>query len=66
MINIPKTQELTNAERFCIGLKELAIECYLDSITYNPFGVTKYEFNDGSKVSSLTAHKEAGLIKNNR
>ena len=42
MIDIPKTQtrELTDAERFCIGLKELAKECNLTNVRYNNIGIT--------------------------
>lgn len=62
--DIPKTQtrELTDAERFCIGLKELAKECNLTNIRYSNIGITIYDFADGSGVGSLRAHRDAGLI----
>jgi hypothetical protein len=64
MINIPKTQtfELSDAERFCIGLRELAMECNLTSIKYSSIGVISYDFADGSGVGCIRAHREANLL----
>lgn len=64
-MDIPKkaTIELSQAERFCIGLKQLAKECGMSAVSYNALGVISYEFEDGSKVGGLRAHYAAGLIK---
>ena len=64
-MEIPTTEtiKLSQARRFCIGLKELAKECGMTSITYNTLGIISYKFNDGSSVGSRRAHLEAGLIK---
>lgn len=60
-MNIPKqiTVNLNQAERFCIGLKELLKECELESLSYNAFGILQYHFKDGTKVGSKYAHEQA-------
>ncbi len=64
-MDIPKTQtiSLSDAERFCIGLKMLAEECNLSEISYIPLGIKTFIFKDGSKVGGLGAFMSAGLIK---
>jgi len=64
-MDIPKTREMSDAERFCYGLRELSLECNLTSVNHNMFGITFFEFADGSSVGGLTAYKEAGIIKKN-
>ena len=64
-MDIPKTREMSDAERFCYGLGMLAIECNLASVTHNMFGITFFEFEDGSSVGGLTAYREAGIIRKN-
>ena len=65
-MEIPKKEivDLCQARRFCIGLKQLAEECGMSSVTYNKMGmIITYTFNDGSSVGSFRAHREAGLVK---
>lgn len=62
-MDIPKTREMSDAERFCYGLRELSVECNLASVEYNTFGITFYQFGDGSAVGGLRAYREAGIIK---
>lgn len=61
------TKEIVNlsqARRFCIGLKQLADECGMSSITYNKMGmIITYTFDDGSSVGCYRAHYDAGLVK---
>lgn len=57
-----KTIVLSQAERFCEGLKMLSIECGLSTIEYNKVGSLKFHFDDGSSVAGLRACIEAGLI----
>lgn len=61
-MDIPKTREMSDAERFCYGLRELSLECNLTSVNHNMFGITFFQFEDGSSVGGLTAYKEAGII----
>ena len=63
-MEIPKTQtiNLSEAQRFCLGLKMLAKECSMESIDYNMMGVSTFHFADGSSVGGLRACIEAGLI----
>lgn len=58
---IPKelNVKLNQAERFCIGLRELLNECELESLSYNAFGILQYHFKDGTKVGSKYAHEQA-------
>ena len=64
-MNIPTTTTITlcDAERFVYGLRELAIECNLDNITYNALGIIKYTFKDGTSVGGNGAWKAAGVLK---
>ena len=66
-MNIPttKTIKLCDAERFCEGLRQLAIECNLDSLNYTGFGVTRFTFKDGSSIGGIRAWIEAGIITTN-
>lgn len=61
-MDIPKTREMSDAERFCYGLGMLARECNLANVKYNAFGVSLFQFKDGSSVGGVTAYKEAGII----
>ena len=63
-MDIPKTRKMTDAERFCYGLRELSVECNLVSVNRNMFGVTLFQFEDGSTVGGLRAYMEAGIIRN--
>lgn len=65
-MEIPKKAiiDLSQARRFCIGLKQLADECGMSSITYNKMGmIITYTFDDGSSVGCYRAHCDAGLVK---
>jgi len=62
-MNIPTTKQLSNAERFCVGLKLLAEECNMSSINYSKMGIKTFKFKDGSFVGGLGAYISAGLIK---
>ena len=62
VIPTTKTVTLCDAERFCEGLKQLAIECHLDSIVCNKIGLLRYNFKDGSYVGATRAWQEAGVI----
>ena len=61
-MEIPKTKELCQAERFCKGLKLLAEECNMSSISYTNLGSLEFFFGDGSSVAGLRACIEAGLF----
>jgi hypothetical protein len=61
-MDIPKTRKMSDAERFCYGLRELSVECNLASVNYNMFGITSFQFEDGSSVGGMTAYQEAGII----
>ena len=65
MINIPKekTIKLSDIDRFIIGLRELSIECNLETITYCGFGVQSLKFEDGSNGGLIAIFKEAGILK---
>lgn len=63
-MNIPTTKTLSDAERFCIGLRMLAAECNMSKIEYCGLGVKIFRFSDGSSVGGMRAYVEAGLIKN--
>lgn len=56
---------MSDAERFCYGLRELSLECNLVSVDHNMFGITFFEFEDGSSVGGLGAYREAGIIRKN-
>lgn len=62
-MDIPRTREMSDAERFCYGLGMLARECNLASVNYTALGVSSFQFEDGSSVGGMTAYKEAGIIK---
>jgi hypothetical protein len=64
-MDIPKTREMSDAERFCYGLGMLATECNLDSVNYNLYGNIFFQFADGSSVGGLTAYMDAGIITKN-
>lgn len=64
-MEIPQIKKMCQAERFTVGLRMLAEECGMSSIRYSKMGVISYEFDDGSSVGNLRAHKDAGLIKGN-
>ena len=60
------TVQLSEARRFCIGLKKLAEETGLSSYEYNrSFGILSLEFNDGSSVCMARAWIEAGILEEN-
>lgn len=61
-MEIPTTKKLCQAERFCEGLKMLANECDMSSISWTKLGSLQFFFNDGSSVGGLRACYEAGLI----
>ncbi len=61
-MDIPKTRKMSDAERFCYGLGMLARECNLASVNYTTFGVSLFQFEDGSSVGGTTAYQEAGII----
>ena len=64
-MEIPKemTVQLSEAQRFCIGLKNLAEETGISGYSYNKlFGIFKLEFNDGSSVGMARAWVEAGIL----
>lgn len=63
VIPTTKTVTLCDAERFCEGLKQLAIECNMDSLVYDKIGIISYNFKDGSHVGATRAWKEAGIIE---
>lgn len=54
---------MCDAERFCVALKMIAIECNLETITYDKLGILSYQFKDGSKVGDKGAWIEAGVLK---
>ena len=60
-----KVKNLSQAERFCEGLKMLSEECNVSSITYNRAGFVMFHFNDGSSVAGIRACIEAGLLDYN-
>ena len=64
-MNIPATKTITlcDAERFVIGLRQLAIECNLVSVKYTKLGVTSFNFKDGSSVGGNGAWIAAGIIR---
>lgn len=64
-MDIPKTKtvKLSQAERFIIGLREIANECGMSGVDYNALGIIKLYFNDGSSVGELRLFREAGIIK---
>lgn len=64
-MNIPtqKTITLSQASRFCEGLRLLGQECGLTDIRYNKLGILSYMFNDGSSVGSMRAAIEAGWLQ---
>ena len=64
-MEIPKTQmlNLSQSERFCLGLKMIADECELERIEYNMLGVQTLHFADGSSVGGLRIYFDAGLLK---
>lgn len=65
VMEIPRemTIQLSEARRFCIGLKKLAEETGLSSYSYNrSFGILSLEFKDGSSVGMSRAWIEAGIL----
>lgn len=62
-MDIPTTKQLSDAERFCIGLGMLATECNMSRIEYCDLGVVTFRFSDGSSVGGIRAYKDAKLIK---
>lgn len=64
-MDIPKTREMSDAERFCYGLGMLARECNLASVNHNMIGITLFQFEDGSTVGGMRAYMEAGIIRKN-
>lgn len=58
----PNIRAVCGARKFCNGLKTLAHECGMTTITYNKIGIITYKFKDGSSVGGIRAHQEAGLI----
>lgn len=64
-MNIPtqKTITLSQASRFCEGLRLLGEECGLTSIHHNKLGIIKYFFDDGSSVGGMRAVIEAGWLR---
>ena len=65
-MEIPKIQmlNLSEAERFCLGLRMLAEECKMERIEYSLLGVQKLHFADGSSIGELRAYIDAGLLTN--
>lgn len=65
-MEIPKTQtlNLSEAERFCLGLNMLAKECKMERIEYCMLGIQKLHFADGSSIGGLRAYIDAGLLTN--
>ena len=61
-MQIPTTKQLSDAERFCEGLRLLMSECNLVSTKYNGFGMTQFTFEDGSWMGGLRAFMNAGWI----
>ena len=64
--NIPTERKLSQAERFCEGLRLLALECGLHDVTVTGFGPRTFTFNDGSSVGSMRAMFIAGLVNEQR
>jgi hypothetical protein len=62
-MDIPKTREMSDAERFCYGLGMLATECNLASVNHNLYGNIFFQFADGSSVGGLNAYMDAGIIR---
>lgn len=62
-LEIPKTKKLCQAERFAEGLRLLSLECGLESLDRNAFGIIGFNFEDGSSVGGLGVWKVAGIIK---
>lgn len=58
-------ENLSDARKFCLGLKKLSKECHMTSIEFSKLAVIGYKFEDGSSVGCIRSHIEAGLIKNN-
>jgi len=57
------TKKLCQAERFCLGLKQVMLECGMKNFEYNKLcGIYKVMFNDGSSVGMKRAWIETGLI----
>lgn len=63
-MDIPKRviRDLSQSERFCIGLRQLAEECGMSSTDRNGLGMLKFYFDDGSKIGCLQAFYDAGII----
>lgn len=61
-MDIPKTKELCEAERFVEGLKLLAKECKMSNVKYNQLGIISYEFADGSKIGGMAAMRMANIV----
>ena len=64
MKEIPKTMtvNLSQCQRFIIGLEELANECGMTNIEYNSFAPLRVHFNDGSSVGMLRAFFDANIF----
>lgn len=64
-MNIPtqKTITLSQASRFCEGLRLLGQECGLTTVSYCKLGIIKYIFDDGSSVGSMRAAVNAGWLR---
>lgn len=61
-MDIPKTKELCEAERFVEGLKLLVKECRMSNVIYNQLGIITYEFADGSTIGGMTAMRMANIV----
>ena len=61
-MEIPRTKQLCQAERWVEGLRLLAKECQMSSIRYCALGVTRFEFADGSSIGDMRSYIEAGII----
>lgn len=66
-INIPQTttRELSDSERFIVGLRKLAEVCNLQSTVYTPLGINTIKFQDGSSIGCLRLFIDAGIISGN-
>jgi len=66
-INIPQTttRELSDSERFTVGLRKLAEVCNLESTVYTQLGIRTINFQDGSSIGCLRLFIDAGIISGN-
>ena len=58
----PTDRKWSDVNRFIQGLKDLSERCNLHSVTYNAFGITKFEFADGSSAGGMRVWFDSDVI----